>query len=127
MKGKVRPGRRSCNTGLGEGIAGADAFFIAVGTPSRRGDGHADLTFVYEVAREVGEKLSGEAVVVTKSTVPVGDATFLSDRFSIAYSGASVAAGGSLCVGMATSGTRALGNLRRLGLITALGCRPLGA
>ena len=45
---------------------------FAVGTPSRRGDGHADLTFVYEVAREVGEKLNNDAVVVTKSTVPVG-------------------------------------------------------
>ncbi|TNE49719.1 MAG: UDP-glucose/GDP-mannose dehydrogenase family protein, partial [Sphingomonadales bacterium] len=46
--------------------------FIAVGTPSRRGDGHADLSFVYAVAKEVGENLSNDAVVVTKSTVPVG-------------------------------------------------------
>lgn len=68
----MKAGRLSFTTDLGEGIAGADAIFIAVGTPSRRGDGHADLTFVYEVAREVGEKLSGDAVVVTKSTVPVG-------------------------------------------------------
>ena len=68
----VAAGRLSFTTDLAEGINGADAIFIAVGTPSRRGDGHADLTFVYEVAREVGENLSGDAVVVTKSTVPVG-------------------------------------------------------
>ena len=68
----VKAGRLSFTTDLGEGIAGADAIFIAVGTPSRRGDGHADLTFVYEVAHEVGQKLSNDAVVVTKSTVPVG-------------------------------------------------------
>jgi UDPglucose 6-dehydrogenase len=72
VESNVRAGRLSFTTDLGEGIAGAEAIFIAVGTPSRRGDGHADLTFVYEVAREVGEKLSGDAVVVTKSTVPVG-------------------------------------------------------
>ena len=68
----VKSGRLAFTTDLGQGIAGADAIFIAVGTPSRRGDGHADLTFVYEVAQEVGEKLSGAAVIVTKSTVPVG-------------------------------------------------------
>ena len=72
VESNVKSGRLSFTTELGEGIAGADAIFIAVGTPSRRGDGHADLTFVYEVAREVGEKLSNDAVVVTKSTVPVG-------------------------------------------------------
>lgn len=68
----VNAGRLSFTTSLAEGIAGADAIFIAVGTPSRRGDGHADLTFVYAVAKEVGEKLANDAVVVTKSTVPVG-------------------------------------------------------
>ncbi len=72
VESNVKAGRLSFTTDLGEGIAGAEAIFIAVGTPSRRGDGHADLTFVYEVAREVGERLSGDAVVVTKSTVPVG-------------------------------------------------------
>ena len=72
VESNVKSGRLSFTTELGEGIAGAEAIFIAVGTPSRRGDGHADLTFVYEVAREVGEKLAGDAVVVTKSTVPVG-------------------------------------------------------
>ncbi|MEL7217880.1 MAG: UDP-glucose/GDP-mannose dehydrogenase family protein [Pseudomonadota bacterium] len=68
----VAAGRLSFTTSLADGIDGARAIFIAVGTPSRRGDGHADLTFVHEVAREVGESLANEAVVVTKSTVPVG-------------------------------------------------------
>ena len=68
----VAAGRLSFTTDLAEGIKGAAAIFIAVGTPSRRGDGHADLSYVYAVAREVGEALSGDAVVVTKSTVPVG-------------------------------------------------------
>jgi len=68
----VRAGRLSFTTDLAAGIRGASAVFIAVGTPSRRGDGHADLTFVHEVAREVGETLENDCVVVTKSTVPVG-------------------------------------------------------
>src|ERR1700689_2625157 len=53
-------------------IGDAEAVFIAVGTPSRRGDGHADLTFVYAAVREIARLLAGTAVVVTKSTVPVG-------------------------------------------------------
>ena len=53
-------------------IGDAEAVFIAVGTPSRRGDGHADLTYVYEAVREIAPLLSDTAVVVTKSTVPVG-------------------------------------------------------
>ena len=68
----VKAGRLNFTTDLAEAISGAGAIFIAVGTPSRRGDGHADLTFVHEVAREVGENLANEAVIVTKSTVPVG-------------------------------------------------------
>ena len=68
----VKAGRLTFTTDLAEGIAGASAIFIAVGTPSRRGDGHADLSFVYAVAEEVGQNLSNEAVIVTKSTVPVG-------------------------------------------------------
>src|SRR3954464_14270701 len=67
-----RGGRLSFTTDLPAGVAGAEAVFIAVGTPSRRGDGHADLSYVYGVAREIGELLDGPAVVVTKSTVPVG-------------------------------------------------------
>jgi UDPglucose 6-dehydrogenase len=72
VEANVRATRLSFTTDLAEGINGASAIFIAVGTPSRRGDGHADLTFVHEVAREVGNNLRHEAVVVTKSTVPVG-------------------------------------------------------
>ncbi|KPF62899.1 UDP-glucose dehydrogenase family protein [Porphyrobacter sp. AAP60] len=68
----VKSGRLTFTTSLAEGIRDASAIFIAVGTPSRRGDGHADLTFVYDVAREVGEHLANDAVIVTKSTVPVG-------------------------------------------------------
>ena len=68
----VKAGRLSFTTDLAAGIRDASAIFIAVGTPSRRGDGHADLSYVYAVAREVGEALKNDAVVVTKSTVPVG-------------------------------------------------------
>ncbi|MXO89440.1 UDP-glucose dehydrogenase family protein [Pontixanthobacter aquaemixtae] len=68
----VQAGRLTFTTDLAEGIKDAQAIFIAVGTPSRRGDGHADLSFVYAVAKEVGENLANDAVVVTKSTVPVG-------------------------------------------------------
>jgi UDPglucose 6-dehydrogenase len=57
---------------LADGVTGADAVFIAVGTPSRRGDGYADLSYVYGAAREIAAALTGPAVVVTKSTVPVG-------------------------------------------------------
>jgi UDPglucose 6-dehydrogenase len=68
----ARAGRLSFTTDLAAGIAGAGAIFIAVGTPSRRGDGHADLSYVYAVAEEIGQNLKNDAVVVTKSTVPVG-------------------------------------------------------
>ncbi len=68
----VKAGRLSFTTELAAGIAGAGAIFIAVGTPSRRGDGHADLSFVYAVADEISTHLSSPAVIVTKSTVPVG-------------------------------------------------------
>jgi UDPglucose 6-dehydrogenase len=72
VSGNVRAGRLSFTTDLAAGMAGAGAIFIAVGTPSRRGDGHADLSFVYAVAEEVGQNLTTPAVIVTKSTVPVG-------------------------------------------------------
>ena len=65
-------GRISFTTDLPAAVAGAEAVFIAVGTPSRRGDGHADLSFVYAAAEEIGQALTDYAVVVTKSTVPVG-------------------------------------------------------
>ncbi len=72
VSSNVRGGRLSFTTDLPSGIAGASAIFIAVGTPSRRGDGHADLSFVHAVARELGEHIGPSVVVVTKSTVPVG-------------------------------------------------------
>ena len=68
----VTAGRLHFKTELGQAVAGADAVFIAVGTPTRRGDGHADLTYVFDAARELAGHLSGYTVVVTKSTVPVG-------------------------------------------------------
>ncbi|CAH0495464.1 UDP-glucose/GDP-mannose dehydrogenase family protein [Novosphingobium sp. CECT 9465] len=68
----VRAGRLTFSTDLASAIDGAQAIFIAVGTPSRRGDGHADLSYVYAVAQELGEHIKTPVVVVTKSTVPVG-------------------------------------------------------
>jgi len=68
----VTAGRLSFTTELRAAVEGADAVFIAVGTPSRRGDGHADLSYVFAAAEEIGRALTGYAVVVTKSTVPVG-------------------------------------------------------
>ncbi|GAC1612961.1 MAG: UDP-glucose/GDP-mannose dehydrogenase family protein [Novosphingobium sp.] len=68
----VKAGRLTFSTDLATSIEGAAAIFIAVGTPSRRGDGHADLSFVYAVAEEVAANLKTPAVIVTKSTVPVG-------------------------------------------------------
>ena len=59
-------------TDLVDAVSGADAVFIAVGTPSRRGDGHADLTYVFAAAKEIADALDGYSVIVTKSTVPVG-------------------------------------------------------
>jgi UDPglucose 6-dehydrogenase len=68
----VRHKRLSFSSDLAEAVGRAEAVFIAVGTPSRRGDGHADLSFVYQVARDLAPALTGFTVVVTKSTVPVG-------------------------------------------------------
>ncbi|MGQ9368598.1 UDP-glucose dehydrogenase family protein [Azospirillum sp. ST 5-10] len=68
----VAAGRLSFTTDLGEAMAGVDAVFIAVGTPSRRGDGHADLSYVYGAAAEIARHLDHYTVIVTKSTVPVG-------------------------------------------------------
>ncbi len=68
----VRQQRLFFTTDLGPAVRNADAIFIAVGTPSRRGDGHADLTYVFDAAKEIAASLDGFTVVVTKSTVPVG-------------------------------------------------------
>lgn len=68
----VAAGRLSFTTDLAEGVKDADAVFIAVGTPSRRGDGHADLSYVYAAAEEIARAVTGYTVIVTKSTVPVG-------------------------------------------------------
>ena len=72
VKANVERGRLSFTTNLPEGVDGAEAIFIAVGTPARRGDGHADLTYVFDAVRELAHAMKGPAVVVTKSTVPVG-------------------------------------------------------
>ena len=72
VKINVASGRLSFTTSLPASVAEADAVFIAVGTPSRRGDGHADLSFVHAAAREIAAAIGKFTVVVTKSTVPVG-------------------------------------------------------
>ena len=72
MAKNVAAGRLAFTGDLAEAVAGADAVFIAVGTPTRRGDGHADLSYVYAAAEEIAEAIDGFTVVVTKSTVPVG-------------------------------------------------------
>ncbi len=68
----MEAGRLSFSTDLANAVRGADAVFIAVGTPTRRGDGHADLQYVFAAAEEIADAMNGYTVVVTKSTVPVG-------------------------------------------------------
>ena len=70
----VQSGRLNFTTNIGDSVGGADLVFIAVGTPTRRGDGHADLKYVYAAAEELAFHLSGYTVVVNKSTVPLGTA-----------------------------------------------------
>ena len=72
VNSNVKEARLSFATTLEEPVRAADVVFIAVGTPSRRGDGHADLSYVYDAAREIAAALDGFTVVITKSTVPVG-------------------------------------------------------
>ena len=72
LERSVADARLRFSTDLAAAVAGADAAFIAVGTPSRRGDGHADLVYVHQAAREIAAALNGYTVIVTKSTVPVG-------------------------------------------------------
>lgn len=72
VKTNADAGRLTFTTDLKDAVKGADAVFIAVGTPSRRGDGHADLSYVYAAAEEIAQAIEGYTVIVTKSTVPVG-------------------------------------------------------
>ena len=72
VESNAKAGRLHFTTSLAEGVAGADAVFIAVGTPSRRGDGHADLSYVYAAAEQVAAAIDRYTVIVNKSTVPVG-------------------------------------------------------
>ena len=72
MARNVEAGRIQFTTDLAAAVDGAEAVFIAVGTPTRRGDGHADLSYVFTVAEQIARALTGYCVVVTKSTVPVG-------------------------------------------------------
>ena len=72
VEANTREGRLFFDTEAAAAVKSADTVFIAVGTPSRRGDGHADLSFVYAVAEEIADLIEGFTVIVTKSTVPVG-------------------------------------------------------
>jgi UDPglucose 6-dehydrogenase len=72
VKANAERGRLTFTTDVASAVEGAEAVFIAVGTPARRGDGHADLTFVFDAVRELAKVISPGTVVVTKSTVPVG-------------------------------------------------------
>src|SRR5690606_25396932 len=73
-------GRLAFTTDIAEAVPEADAVFIAVGTPRRRGDGHAALTYVYAAAEGIGDNLAGYTVIVTKSTVPVGTTSEIERR-----------------------------------------------
>jgi UDPglucose 6-dehydrogenase len=83
----VRAGRLSFTTDLAQGVAAAEVVFLAVGTPSRRGDGHADLSFVEAAARELARAVRAGTVIVVKSTVPVGT----SDKVELIMAGANPA------------------------------------
>jgi len=72
VEDNARDGRLTFTTELVQAVRGAEAVFLAVGTPTRRGDGHADLSYVYAAAEQVAKAASGPLVLVTKSTVPVG-------------------------------------------------------
>jgi UDPglucose 6-dehydrogenase len=87
----VREGRLAFAVEAAAEVAAADAVFIAVGTPARRGDGHADLTFVHAAAREIANEVDGFTVVVTKSTVPVGTGDAIEALMREAKTGVDVA------------------------------------
>lgn len=82
VKRNVDAGRLHFSTALVEEVPEADIIFIAVGTPTRRGDGHADLTYVYDAAKQIGQHLKDYTVIVNKSTVPVGTARQVSRLIS---------------------------------------------
>jgi UDPglucose 6-dehydrogenase len=84
----TKAGRLTFTTDLAAAVAGAEAVFIAVGTPSRRGDGHADLTYVFAAAEEIAKALTGYAVIVMKSTVPVGTGRKVAERIHAVRPGA---------------------------------------
>ena len=79
VKANEQRGRLAFTTDLAEGMEGAEAVFIAVGTPARRGDGHADLTYVFDAVRELAKVIKPGTVLVTKSTVPVGTGDRIED------------------------------------------------
>jgi UDPglucose 6-dehydrogenase len=79
VKANVEHHRLSFTTDLAEGVKGAEAIFIAVGTPARRGDGHADLTFVFQAVRDLAPLVKPGTLLVTKSTVPVGTGDQIAD------------------------------------------------
>ena len=80
VRRNIRAGRLSFTTNLATAVADADAVFIAVGTPSRRGDGHADLSYVHAATDQIADAIDGYTVVVTKSTVPVGTGDAIEER-----------------------------------------------
>lgn len=84
-------GRLNFSKDLAAPVAAADAVFIAVGTPSRRGDGHADRSYVYAAAREIAAAVTGFTVVVTKSTVPVGTGDEIERIFREEFPGKDIA------------------------------------
>ncbi|NNE52449.1 MAG: UDP-glucose/GDP-mannose dehydrogenase family protein [Sulfitobacter sp.] len=87
MRSNMEAGRLSFSTDLKSSLEAVDAVFIAVGTPTRRGDGHADLQYVFAAAEEIARSLSDYAVVVTKSTVPVGTNRQIADIMAEAVPG----------------------------------------
>ena len=84
-------GRLSFSTDVAAAVAQADVVFIAVGTPSRRGDGHADLSYIFAAAREIAAAVSGFTVIVTKSTVPVGTGDEIEELIHVVHPEADVA------------------------------------
>jgi UDPglucose 6-dehydrogenase len=90
LRSNIGAGRLTFTTELFESVHTADVVFIAVGTPSRRGDGHADLSYVYDAAREIAAALDGFTVIITKSTVPVGTGDEVERIIQEAHPGADV-------------------------------------